>query len=534
MTPNRALAVLIVASTLLRLAAAAIVGLGNDEAYHFLYALHPALSYYDHPPMVAWVEMAGLFGTGELGSKLALRLGFVLLFAGSTWLTARITARCFGGWAGFYAAFALNLTAYYGLAASTFALPDGPLLFFWLLTIDRLSLAIAEPRRMRLWALVGLAWGCAMLSKYHAVFLPAGTVLYLILRPSQRRRLVEPGPYVAIAIGLAVFSPVIAWNAANGWASFAFQGGRAVGGETFRIDYLLGALGAQAAYIFPWIWLPMVGIGWRLARRWGELETEYERLALCLCVAPLGVFTAVACFRPVLPHWGLVGLVPLFPILGRDLAAASFAAPARSRRRFAVASCLSLALAAVAISEYRFGWLQRGESGGFGVLTRRTDPTIDLYGWDQVADRLDRLGVLDDPRTFLFTRNWYMSAQIAHATAVRRPVVCYNLDDPRGFAFWSDPEDWVGRDGVLVMINDDYTPLSFYERWFERCRTLDDFWVERAGKPVRRVRVFRFDNQLAALPYQFTPSQAAERAAIRAESAPRAAATPTSPDRVSR
>jgi hypothetical protein len=127
-----------------------------------------------------------------------------------------------------------------------------------------------------------------------------------------------------------------------------------------------------------------------------------------------------------------------------------------------------------------------------------------------------------------------MSAQIAHATAMRRPVVCYNLDDPRGFAFWSDPEDWVGRDGVLVMINDDYTPLSFYERWFERCRTLDDFWVERAGKPVRRVRVFRFDNQLAALPYQFTPSQAAERAAIRAESAPRAAAAPTPPDRVSR
>ena len=36
------------------------LGLGNDEAYHFLYAAHPALSYYDHPPMMAWVEMAGL------------------------------------------------------------------------------------------------------------------------------------------------------------------------------------------------------------------------------------------------------------------------------------------------------------------------------------------------------------------------------------------------------------------------------------------------------------------------------------------
>ena len=47
--------------------------------------------------------------------------------------------------AGFLAALALNLTGYYGLAASMFALPDGPLLFFWLLTLDRLSLAVDEP-----------------------------------------------------------------------------------------------------------------------------------------------------------------------------------------------------------------------------------------------------------------------------------------------------------------------------------------------------------------------------------------------------
>ncbi|MDR3622357.1 MAG: glycosyltransferase family 39 protein [Paludisphaera borealis] len=539
MTPKRALALLIVVSTMIRLAAAAFLGLGNDEAYHFLYALHPAPSYYDHPPMVAWVEMLGLFGMGDVSSKLALRLGFVLLFAGSTWLMARIAGRWFGAWAGFYAALALNLTGYYGLAASTFALPDGPLLFFWLLTIDRLSLAIDEPRRLGLWACVGLAWGGAMLSKYHAVFLPAGTVLFLLLRPTQRRRLIEPGPYLAIAIGLAIFSPVIVWNASNGWASFAFQGKRAVVGPAFRLDYLLGALGAQAAYFFPWIWLPLIAIGWRLARRWNELETEHERLALCLCALPLGVFTAVACFRPVLPHWGLVGLVSLFPILGRDLADQSLALPSRTRRKLSVAACFSLVLLAVAVSEYRFGWLQRGEAGGFGVLTRRTDPTIDSYGWDQIADRLDRLGILDDPRAFIFTRNWYMSAQIAHATAMKRPVVCYNLDDPRGFAFWSEPEQWVGRDGVLVMINDDYTPLSFYDQWFESCKPLDDFWVERSGKPVRRVRILRFTNQLAALPYQFTPSQAAERAALRSQPsepapAPRAAIDSGPRDRVAR
>src|SRR5271166_636153 len=217
MSPKRALAILIVVSGLLRLAAAGVLGLGNDEAYHFLYAIHPDLSYYDHPPMLAWVETAGLTLSGSPFSAVALRSGFILLFAVSTWLIWRIANRSYGPWAGFYAALALNLTGYYGLAASTFALPDGPLLFFWLLTIDRLSIALESHRRTSPWISVGLAWGGAMLSKYHAIFLPAGTLLYLILHPPARRWLLKPGPYLAIGLGFLVFSPVLYWNVHHGW-----------------------------------------------------------------------------------------------------------------------------------------------------------------------------------------------------------------------------------------------------------------------------------------------------------------------------
>ena len=145
MTHRRALWTLIVSSSLVRLFSACYLGLGNDEAYHSLYASHPALGYYDHPPMMAWIEMLGQALPGAGASAWALRIGFIVLFAGSTWLLARLTSRFYGERAGFLAALALNLTGYYGLAASTFALPDGPLLFFWLLCLDRLSIAI-EPR----------------------------------------------------------------------------------------------------------------------------------------------------------------------------------------------------------------------------------------------------------------------------------------------------------------------------------------------------------------------------------------------------
>src|SRR3954469_4902550 len=44
-----------------------------EEAYYWLYAQHPALSYFDHPPMVAWVISAGtaVFGnTSEFGVRI--------------------------------------------------------------------------------------------------------------------------------------------------------------------------------------------------------------------------------------------------------------------------------------------------------------------------------------------------------------------------------------------------------------------------------------------------------------------------------
>ncbi len=521
-SPRAALLLLIVATAALRLAWAATLGVGNDEAYYFLFARHPDWSYFDHPPMTAWVEALGLatlggLRPGELPSPLALRLGFVLLFGVTTALMARLTARAFGGRAGVIAAVLLNATAYFGAVAGAFAMPDGPLIACWLLALDRLAAALTAPRRpahwwqsaTAAWLTVGVAWGGALLSKYHGVFLPISCLAYLLWEPSARAWLRRPGPYLAAAVALLLFAPVVAWNATHGWASFAFQGSRALGSTRLRPDLLATAVLGQAAYILPWIWLPlMIALARGLAGSWRSRRGvvaagpgAWERFLLAQAAAPLVGFLLVACRQPVLPHWSLVGLLPLFPLAGRDWAAWAGREPGRVRRRLALVAAAPVAVALLVLGQLHLGWLQREGRGTLGVLKPSADPTLDLYGWEQVAAELGRRGLLDDPEGFVFTSKWFHSGQLAFATGERAAVLCYSQRKPLGFAQFSPPGAWVGRDGTLVVVNHSSTEPDAFRPWFERIEPLGEFAIERAGATVKTVRLYRCVRQLRPFPY---------------------------------
>ena len=67
--------------------------------------------------------------------------------------------------------------------------------------------------------------------------------LFLIVDRGSRKWLRRPEPYLAVLISLVVFSPVIYWNAQNGWASFVFQSSRRLARQPeFGLFDLLGAM----------------------------------------------------------------------------------------------------------------------------------------------------------------------------------------------------------------------------------------------------------------------------------------------------
>lgn len=489
---RRQLAILILVTLAVRLGWAASLEMGQDEAYHYLYTVHPDWSYFDHPPMLMYVAKLGLALFGGWIHPLSVRIGFVLMFAGSTWIMYCWTSRWYGTAAGYYAALALNLSAYYTAAAGAFVLPDGPLLFFALLTMWRLSEAlVGTPGKVLPWVWVGVGCAGAMLSKYHAIFLPLGALAYVMATPSARANLKTIGPYLASVIGFLGLVPVILWNSQHDWASFGFQGARAAGGKFNPVGLAIMIFGPMAL-LFPWIWYSCVE---SFAIRIRSLRTiaGNERLLLCMALVPLLLFTVVSCTRPILPHWPLIGFLPLFPFVGASWAERSTRSPVAVRRWIVFMSSSLLVIAGGFLLQARFGLI----SFPF------RDPCIEISGWESVGRELSARGLVDRPNTFLFTSRWFESGEVAFAVRNRIPVACYRQGDARGFAFWSRPDDWVGQDGILIDAEHQEDLSELYKPYFREITPLPPIEMTRTGRPFRPVQVYLCTEQVRPFPFAY-------------------------------
>jgi 4-amino-4-deoxy-L-arabinose transferase-like glycosyltransferase len=275
-SPVAILIAVLAAATLVRLIAGALIPLTEDEAYYRLWSMRPAFGYFDHPPMIAWWVWLGrhIAGDSPLGVRLIPTLG-----TAATSLVAFDLARCLGlgervaARAGIW----LNATLLVGFAGEL-AVPDAPNALFWVLV---LWCAVRATRGSGAWWLAtGAAAGLACLSKYSALFLAPGILLWLALSTEGRRQLRTPWPWLGAVVAAAVFAPNVAWNAAHGWMTFAKQFGR-VRADGFASTFFGKFALDQFVLLNPLI-VVFVGLAIRRRAAWALLAVSAPFVAYLL------------------------------------------------------------------------------------------------------------------------------------------------------------------------------------------------------------------------------------------------------------
>ncbi len=290
----------------------------DDELYYWCWAQNLQPSYFDHPPMTAYLIRASTSLLGD--SVFAIRLPACL----STLVVAAVVGGLMRHRRLVPAVLATPLFTF----GAVLITPDTPLLLFWALYLRWL---VAAHRRLTpadgseghvpwwLWVLGGVLLGGGALGKYTmALAVPAGFVSFRLAGVPWRKWL--PG-YVGHGIAAAVlFAPVLAYNVARDFEPIRFQWAHAMAAAGPKAPAWQTAGGFAAVQVVLFGTWPFTLFPWAL-RRAKELSADpVLRVGLCLYAVPFGFFVLKSWRGPVEGNWALVSYLGFWPVAARWLA----------------------------------------------------------------------------------------------------------------------------------------------------------------------------------------------------------------------
>ncbi len=446
-----------------------------DEAHYALYAKHLAWSYFDHPPLVGWIQWPLVTLTSSEG---IIRLVPELLWVSSTFLVYQVTLEIHRLMQGHNAGYLSNtlpspkLCGFMAILAIIAAplphvlaiglLPDTLLAP---LSLGLMLMALRWTRKDRFsladWILTGLLLGLAGLSKYTAAF-TAFALLLVFLASPKKAWITKAGFWIAAAIALTVISPVLYWNWINDWISFKYQIAHG-SGSTWAWRRVAAFTGIQIACFGP-----LLLLGAYLFIKNCLHSQKFVLIALLSFFAiPFAIFAALS-GGGSLPHWTTPAWFCLAPFAGIGLAKAW-----ALQYRMAIRALL---IGQLLICLLGFGFVL---AGGINTAAIKSNPIADLYGWKLAGQKAAQLAEATKSNG-IAVQNWTLGSRVAWYAS---PLPIFILDERQ------DQFDlWFGRlpaGASVLLIN--WSGMAFKppvggNLSFELCEPLDSLEIIRFGR----------------------------------------------------
>jgi len=466
-TPQRASLILVSFMSLLHLFLAFNVELGGDEAHYALYGLMPDWSYFDHPPMVGWLQIIPMWLAPYDWSA---RLVPITLYALLNYLLYQVTIELFtkkhseqawssrvvdtetNPWLGFWSLVLLNTSLILALMGMAM-LPDN-LLMVVSLALILVVIKLLETDALKYWIALGLLVGLAALSKYTAVTLVASLLLVMIFE-KRGYWLLQKGLWMAVILALLMITPVLYWNAQNEWASFLYQIDHGTGSTLWEIESLIKTQVTQLISYTPALYL----LGWWMMLKPSHYQKASSRLLLLFSLPITVLFAWGSGYEESLPHWVSLAWLLLIPIIVHWL----WQRQTKKWFKPLVYSHLVIAgsLVLLAHSLLYKPWIP---------FPDHKNPIQGDYGWPQAAKtalELQKSLAVNTEELPLFVSNWSVAS---HLTWYVRPQPVFITSTKQTqFEFWFGLPK-AGSNGLLVVPHyERVPPRTQRTAHFENC-----------------------------------------------------------------
>lgn len=470
-SPTRLAVFLIIILTLFRLWYATQIGLIADEAYYWLWAKHPALSYRDKGPLVAWFIWVGIkmFGNTIFG----IRFFAVLLSSATGWLIFLLARRLYDERTALWCLL-MALVIPEMAVGSIIMTIDTPSVLFWALAALLFWEGLHNDK-ISTWFWLGLAVGAGFLAKFtNGVQLIA--IGFFLIWAKEYRHLLISRKTIAMSVAFLLASlPILIWNIQTGWVHAMALHSRSGVTNTFHVSLqpFSRFIGEQFGVVSPFF---MAGI---IVAAVGLLLKQRHDLRVCFLLSQFlpiyALFGFFALNNAGQPNWTVPALVTgiIFTVVyWREISARSVV-----WRRIITVVFIITAIATAALHDVQNFHLRKLD------LLSRTE------GWPDFVAHIQKARA--DNRVNLLLGTDYQSASLMAFYLPDQPAT-YMPPAPYGsqqFTLWPPYKVTPDTRALFVTWGPEKAPDTL-QKQFPQIQLVDDFTTQNQGLPRRHVCLY--------------------------------------------
>ena len=446
-----------------------------DEAYYWLWSKNLDWSYYDHPPLSAWINY-GLMSFIE-NKQLQIRtlpfISFIIiLMVNIKWAKnigldkseKQVESSL------------LFLSIPIFLMFTTIFFPDAILVLMLFLTSYCFFIFIKTYDESEIpflfWYLSVIFFAFACISKYNAIVYGVGVLLFSLFDQRLRELIFSKHFIFGVVIFLLIQFPTIFWNIKNDFVSFNFHLGTRLDSDINVVSFLKNNFIFFIAFIL--VTSPVYCFRLLTERKslaLNGLERKFFSMGIFVLIFSLILCIFLSSFTNVLYYWSIVGLILLIPFT-----------PFILKKKFDVVfqSLYGIFFSVILVVNSIFFPI----ATIFNGIDRET---AILYGWKKIDSVIRENKIDNNVNNLVFSDYRLASLYSFHSGDGEVDAIMERRNTQ--FDIWRE-ENITNSQRALILVDDDFPLHEAIIKNYEKISYLQEINIFSLGKKIKSYDIF--------------------------------------------